>query len=94
MSLFVDQNVLQTEARRLGDASARVDELAASLPSSVDGGVGTAAVLGIISIFAESGGELMSGLAGIGDALTECLARYSEQDLAAAEEINSLAWTD
>lgn len=94
MSLFVDQDVLQTESRRLGDASARVDELAASLPSSVDGGVGTAAVLGIISIFAESGGELMSGLAGIDDALTECLARYSEQDFAAAEEINSLAWTD
>lgn len=94
MTLFVDQEVLQAEGRRLADASVRVDELATSIPSGVDGGVGTAAVLGIISIFAESGGELMSGLAGISDVLTECLARYSDQDLAAAEQINSSAWAE
>ena len=59
MSLFVEPDVLWAEARALAAASNRADELAGSVPSSVDGGVGTAAILGILSVFAESGGERM-----------------------------------
>ncbi|ORI21183.1 hypothetical protein [Rhodococcus sp. 1168] len=92
MSLHVDQAALRAEAGKLADASSRLDELSVSLPTDVDGGIGSAAILGIVSVLVESGGELTSALAGFGDVLSECLDRYSEQDMVAAEEINSAAW--
>lgn len=94
MSLFVDQDALRGEALKLAEASVPVDELAATLPVDVDGGIGTAAILGILAIFAESGGELASALAGLGDVLTECVDLYSGQDLAAADALNSASWTE
>ena len=92
MSLFVEPDVLWAEARALAAASNRADELAGSVPSSVDGGVGTAAILGILSVFAESGGELVSGLRGMSDVLIECADRYADQDIATADSINNSVW--
>ena len=71
----------------------RSDELAASLPTNIDGGIATAAILGIMSIFAESAGELTSALAGFGELVTESATRYEQQDIYTADQINLLAWT-
>ena len=94
MSLFVEPDVLWAEARALAAASNRADELAGSVPSSVDGGVGTAAILGILSVFAESGGDLVSGLRGMSDVLIECADRYADQDIATADSINNSVWVE
>lgn len=94
MTLFVDPEALRSESNRLSGASALVDGLAASLPHTTDGGVGTAAITGLLSIFAESGGELTCALAAFADVLTESVDRYAEQDLATADEINAAWWKE
>ncbi|MDI9895976.1 hypothetical protein QM797_14720 [Rhodococcus sp. IEGM 1381] len=94
MTLFVDHDALRSEAARLSETSAYVDALAPSIPGNVDGGVGTAAILGIMSIFVESAGELSVALAGFGDAVSESADRYSEQDLAAADQVNAALWEE
>ena len=58
------------------------------------GGIGTAAILGILSVFAESGGELVSGLRGMSDVLIECADRYADQDIATADSINNSVWVE
>ncbi|WP_032379831.1 hypothetical protein [Rhodococcoides fascians] len=94
MTLFLDHDVLRSEATRLSETSAYVEALAPSIPIDVDGGVGAAAILGIISIFAESAGELSLALAGFGDVVSESVDRYSEQDLAAADQVNAALWEE
>lgn len=94
MTLFVDPVALQSEAARLSEAADYVDTLATSIPGDVDGGVGTAAVFGIMSILVESAGELSLALAGFGDVVSESVDRYSEQDLYAADQVNAALWEE
>lgn len=94
MSITVDQEEVRLQAGYVNDAAIRVDEIAPSIPSSVDGGIGTAAILGILSNFVTSAGELVVGLAGMSGVLNECATRYAEQDKVAADEINAAAWAE
>ena len=94
MTLFVDHDALLSEALRLSETSAHVDALAPTIPGDVDGGVGTAALLGIMSILVESAGELSLVLAGFGDVVSESVNRYSEQDLAVADQVNAALWEE
>lgn len=94
MSISVDHDEIRLQAGYLNDAATRVDELASSIPDAVDGGVGTAAILGILTDFVASGGELATALAGMSVMLDDCAARYAEQDIVAADEINAAAWAE
>lgn len=94
MSIVVDHEEIHVQAGDLADASARVDELASSIPAGVDAGLGTSAVLGILANFVTSGGQLATGLAGMSVVLDECASRYAEQDIVAADEINRDAWAE
>lgn len=94
MSITVDHEEIRVQARLLNDSATRVDEVASSIPSAVDGGVGTAAILGILTNSVASGGELATGLAGASVVLDACAARYAEQDIVAADEINAAAWAE
>lgn len=94
MTLYVDKDALRSEAARLSETSAYVDALAASIPGDVDGGVGTAAILGIMSMFAESASQLTLSLAGFGDVVSDSVDRYSEQDLASADQVNVALWEE
>ncbi|OZC49101.1 hypothetical protein CH289_18170 [Rhodococcus sp. RS1C4] len=94
MSIVVDHEEIRLQAGYVRDAATRVDEVAPSIPGAVDGGVGTAAILGILSNFVASAGELVSGLAGLNVTLNECATRYAEQDIVAADEINVAAWAE
>jgi hypothetical protein len=92
MSIVVDHEEIRMQAGYLNDAATRMDEVAPSIPTAVDGGIGTAAIFGILSNFVTSAGELVIGLAGMSGVLNECATRYAEQDIAAADEINAAAW--
>ncbi|OZC50755.1 hypothetical protein CH267_22110 [Rhodococcus sp. 06-621-2] len=94
MSIVVDHEEIRLQAEYLNDAAVRVDEVAPSIPTAVDGGIGTAAILGILSNFVTSAGELVVGLAGMSGVLNECATRYAEQDIVAADEINLAAWAE
>lgn len=94
MSITVDNEEIRVQAGLLNDSATRVDEVASSIPTTVDGGVGTAAILGILTNFVASAGELATGLAGASVVLDECAARYAEQDIVAADEINAAAWAE
>lgn len=94
MSITVDHEEISVQAGSLKEVAVRVDEVASSIPVAVDGGLGTAAILGILSRFVASGGELVAGLAGAGAVLGECATRYAEQDVVAADEINAAAWAE
>lgn len=94
MTLFVDQAALRAEAANLTQLSSGVDGAAGSLPSGVEGGVGTAAILGIFTVFTDGGGQLVTALAGTGDTLTGCLTSYSQQDDATAESLGAAAWAE
>ncbi|MGA9870709.1 MAG: hypothetical protein WBQ44_06155 [Rhodococcus sp. (in: high G+C Gram-positive bacteria)] len=94
MSIVVDHEEVRTQAGVLNDAAIRVDEVAPSIPTIVDGGIGTAAILGILANFVTSAGELVIGLGGMSGVLNDCAARYAEQDIAAADEINVAAWSE
>nr|WP_296775901.1 hypothetical protein [Rhodococcus sp. (in: high G+C Gram-positive bacteria)] len=93
MSIVVDHEEIRLQATYLGDAAGQLDQVAPSVPTAVAGGLGTAAILGILSNFVTSAGELVTGLAGLGVVLDECATRYAEQDIVAADEINAAAWT-
>ena len=90
----MDHEEVRTQAGYVNDAAVRVDEVAHSIPTTVDGGIGTAAILGILSNFVTSAGELVIGLAGMSDVLDDCATRYAKQDLVAADEINVAAWAE
>lgn len=94
MSIVVDHEEIRMQAGYLNDAAIRVDEVAPSIPTAVNGGLGTAAILGILSNFVASTSELVTGLAGLGGVLDECATRYAEQDIVAADAINAAAWTE
>ncbi|WP_072804078.1 hypothetical protein [Rhodococcoides yunnanense] len=94
MSIVVDHEEIRMQAGYLNDAAIRVDEIAPSVPTEVDGGVGTAAIFGILSNLVTSAGQLVIGLAGMSDMLNECATRYAEQDIVAADEINVAAWAE
>ncbi|WP_338890591.1 hypothetical protein [Rhodococcus sovatensis] len=94
MSIVVDCEEVRVQAGYVNDAAIRVDEVAPSIPTVVDGGIGTAAILGILANFVTSAGELVIGLAGVSSVLDECATRYAQQDIVAADEINAAAWAE
>lgn len=94
MSIVVDYEEVHVQAGYVNDAAIRVDAIAPSIPTAVDGGIGTAAILGILANFVTSAGELVAGLAGMSSVLDECATRYAEQDIFAADEINLAAWAE
>ncbi|EID52759.1 hypothetical protein [Saccharomonospora xinjiangensis] len=83
----IDYGLLETIASALRSVSSDIDSLADSLPSSPDAGNGTAAIVVILSKFAENAGNLVVGAAAAAEAVMSAKVAYQENDLMSADLI-------
>lgn len=83
----VDFGVLDGIANILGNASANVDDLGRSVPSTPDAGDGSPAMAGILAHLLENACTLILGLAGASEDVTLTNSAYQQMDHAAHEEI-------
>lgn len=92
MTLYVDHDALDGISRSLSTAGAELDGAGASAPTSVDAGLGTPAVLGILAHFAENAGQLVVAVKAAGEAVATANTGYRELDETTAESQNTAVW--
>lgn len=87
MTLHVDTKALDGIASSLGSAGQDLDGSGTTVPSGVDAGDATAAVLGILSRLVQDAGQMVVGLAAASDAVTDANAKYRTQDAEMADDL-------
>ncbi|MUM20112.1 hypothetical protein FZI91_00120 [Mycobacterium sp. CBMA271] len=92
MTLHVDQEALDRISTSLSDAGKDLDGVSGSAPASVDGGLGTPAILGILGRIVENAGQLVVAVEATGEAVAAANSNYRTLDEAAAEPLNQIAW--
>ncbi|MGV0808028.1 hypothetical protein [Mycolicibacterium setense] len=93
MTLHVDPDALDKISRSMSNTGTDLDSAGASTPTSVDGGCGTPAILGILAKLTENTGQLAVAVKAVGDGVASASARYRGQDEAAADTVNKAMWT-
>lgn len=93
MSLFVDSDALDGIATTLAAAGTDIDSVAATVPSAVEAGDATAALLGILAQLTENAAQLVDALTAASAAVTQANASYREQDVASADAATA-AWEE
>lgn len=91
MSLFVDNDALDGISATLAAAGSNIDDVAASMPSTVDAGDATAVLLGILAQLTENAAQLVEALTVASVAVAQANASYREQDVESANATIS-AW--
>ncbi|AQA02940.1 hypothetical protein BVC93_11410 [Mycobacterium sp. MS1601] len=94
MTLHVDHDALEKIARGLFDVGASLDETGASAPASVDGGVGTPAILESLARMVDNAGQLVVAVKAAGDAVGTANTNYRNLDDPAADSQSATAWTE
>ena len=74
-------------SRTLTDASESLDTVGRSVPGTPDAGMATPIVTAVLAHMVDNASELMLGLAGAGDDVTEANQTYQENDAAARDEL-------
>lgn len=87
MTLSVDHESLEKISRSLAAAGADLDDASDSAPTSIDGGYGTPAILGIMAKLAHDTGQLVVAVKAVADAVALASNSYRDQDGATAEEL-------
>ena len=87
MTLYVDHESLTRISEALSAASTDLDTASLSAPTSVDGGWGTPAILGILAHLAENAGQLVVAVRAVADGVASANARYRGQDEVGAEAL-------
>lgn len=93
MTLHVDPAALDKIARSMASTGADLDSAGTTAPTSVDGGCGTPAILGILAKLVGDTSHLVLAVEAVGDAVAGASTSYREQDDAAADVVNKEMWT-
>ncbi|MCV7431994.1 hypothetical protein [Mycolicibacterium bacteremicum] len=89
MTLAFNHDALANISRSLADAGISLDDAGNSMPSAVDGGCGTPAILGILAKLADNTGQLVVGVKAVSEAVAKANTAYLEQDATAAESVQN-----
>lgn len=92
MTLFVDHDALDSISRVLADAGREVDGAGATVPSGVDGGVGSPALLGILAHLSDAAGQFAVGLTATSGAVAQANTSYRGQDDENADQLIKTQW--
>lgn len=93
MTLEVDHHALDRISQTLTNAGTDLDGASVSAPTSVDGGLGTPAILGILARLVDNAGQLVVAVKAAGGAVASANARFREIDEPAADSENKTVWT-
>ncbi|NKS22307.1 hypothetical protein GS467_13980 [Rhodococcus hoagii] len=93
MTLFVDNEALDGIVGKLAAAGSGIDSVGASVPTTIEAGDATAALLGILSRLTENAAQLVEALVAASEAVAEANSHYRKQDVAAADSLVS-AWSE
>ncbi|OBG86750.1 hypothetical protein A5699_20760 [Mycobacterium sp. E802] len=88
MTLYVNHESLNKISQSLARASADLDSTSASAPTSVDGGWGTPAILGILAQLTDNAGQLVVAVKAVADGVASASASYLSHDEAGAEALD------
>ncbi|WP_102145304.1 hypothetical protein [Mycobacterium hubeiense] len=87
MTLYINHESLAKISQSLSNAGNDLDSASGSAPTSVDGGVGTPAILGILAKLTDNTGQLVVAVKAVGGAVASANASYLGQDEAGAEAL-------
>lgn len=87
--LDVDPELLAGYARALNSGGDALNEVGANLPDSPDAGEMTADLTGLMSIFAENVGKLVTGVWGAGQAVSEAATDYENRETTNVDIFNA-----
>lgn len=93
MTLSLNHDALDNISRSLADAGNDLDSASTSIPTSVDGGCGTPAILGILAKLVDNTGQLVVGVKAVSDAVASANTSYLQQDGTSAESVQSAMGT-
>lgn len=89
MTLAFNHDALASISRSLADAGTNLYSAGESIPTAVDGGCGTPAILGIMAKLVDSTGQLVVGVKAVSDAVASANTNYREQDANSAEAVQN-----
>ncbi|MGV9799101.1 hypothetical protein ACWDTP_13710 [Mycobacterium sp. NPDC003449] len=93
MTLHVDPDALDKISQSMTSAGINLDSASASAPTSVDGGYGTPAILGILAKLVDNTGQLVVAVKAVGDAVATASTSYRNQDEVGAEAVKKAMGT-
>ncbi|MCV7363098.1 hypothetical protein [Mycolicibacterium neworleansense] len=93
MTLYINHESLDKISQSLSSASSDLDSASASAPASVDGGLGTPAILGILAQLTDNAGQLVIAVKAVANGVASASASYRGQDEAGAEALNEAMQT-
>ncbi|MQA11083.1 MAG: hypothetical protein GEU98_21505 [Pseudonocardiaceae bacterium] len=87
--LDVDPELVAGYARTLNSGGDALNDVGANLPDSPDAGEMTADLTGLLSIFADNTGQLVKGVLGAGQAVSEAAGDYQNGENTNADTFNA-----
>jgi hypothetical protein len=93
-TLYINHESLNRISSSLSDAGSALDSAGDSVPTSIDGGTGTPAILGILAKLVDNTGQLVVAVNAVGAAIASANSRYLGHDEQAAEAIENAMETE
>lgn len=93
-TLYINHESLMKISTSLTDAGSTLDSAGGSVPTSIDGGTGTPAILGILTKLVDNTGQLVVAVNAVGAAIDSANSRYLGHDEQTAEAIENVMETD
>lgn len=87
--LGVDPEIVAEYARTLNSGGDALNDIGANLPDSPDAGEMTADLTGLMSVFADNVGKLVTGVWGAGQAVSEAATDYRNDEDANVDMFNA-----
>jgi len=94
LTLYITDESLTKIAASLTDAGTVLESASASVPTSVDGGSGAPAILGILARLVDNTGQLVVGVNAVGAAIVSANNSYLGRDEEAAEMLENAMETE
>lgn len=89
-TLYINHESLKKIATSLSDAGSALDSAGESVPTSIDGGAGAPAILGIMAKLVDNTGQLVVAVNAVGAAIASANSQYLGHDEQAAEAIENV----
>ncbi len=90
MTLYINHEALNKISTSLSDAGSSLESAGGSVPpTSVDGGTGTPAILGILAKLVDNTGQLVVAVNAVGAAIASANNSYLGRDEQAAEMLEN-----
>lgn len=94
MTLYINHEALNKISTSLSDAGSTLESAGGSVPTSVDGGTGTPAILGILAKLVDNTGQLVVAVNAVGAAIASANNSYLGRDEQAAEMLENAMETE